>query len=207
MTDSPATHPSLLLRLRDPADRQAWSTFVEAYAPLVYGFARKHGLQDADAADLTQDVLQSVSAAVGKLEYDPQRGSFRGWLFTVVRNRLHNILERRRRQCQASGGTSAQLALEAYPAREEDQRALWDEEYEGRLFAWAATQVRGSVQELTWRAFWLTTVEGKSGKEAAGILGMTTAAVYLAKRRIMTRLKEEIEQLQGEAVAAGRDKP
>src|SRR3981189_3175382 len=81
MTDSTATHPSLLLRIRDAGARRAGAEFVEAYAPLVYGFARKHGLQDADAADLTQEVLHAVSAAIGRLDYDPQRGSFRSWLF------------------------------------------------------------------------------------------------------------------------------
>jgi RNA polymerase sigma-70 factor (ECF subfamily) len=198
MTDSTATHPSLLLRIRDAGDRQAWAEFVEAYAPLVYGFARKHGLQDPDAADLTQEVLQAVSAAIGRLQYDPERGSFRGWLFRVVRHRLINALARQRRECRGSGGTSAHLALETFPAREEDQLALWEQEYEGRLFAWAAGQVRGDVQDSTWRAFWLTAVEGKSGKEAAAMLGLTAAAVYLAKRRVMNRLKDEIRRLQGD---------
>jgi RNA polymerase sigma-70 factor (ECF subfamily) len=197
MSDSTATHPSLLLRIRDADDRQAWSEFVQAYAPLIYGFARKHGLQDADAADLTQEVLQAVAAAIGRLDYDPTRGSFRGWLFRVVRHRLLNALGRQRRQLQARGGSSAQIALEALPAREEEQLALWEQEYEGRLLAWAATQVRGSVQDSTWKAFWLTTMDGKSGKQAADVLGMTVAAVYLAKRRVTQRLKEEIQRLQG----------
>jgi RNA polymerase sigma-70 factor (ECF subfamily) len=197
MTDSAATHASLLLRLRDAGDRQAWAEFVEVYGPLVYGFARKHGLQDADAADLTQDVLQAVSAAVGRLDYDPRRGSFRGWLFTAVRHRLYNALARRPRECRGDGGTSAQVALEAVPAPEE-QQALWEREYESRLFAAAAERVRGEVAEATWRAFWLTSVEGQSGKEVADVLGLTAAAVYLAKRRVTTRLKEEIRRLQGD---------
>jgi RNA polymerase sigma-70 factor (ECF subfamily) len=198
MTDSPATHPSLLVRLRDTGDRQAWGEFVDAYAPLVYGFARKHGLQDADAADLTQDILQAVSAAIGRLDYDPERGSFRGWLFTVVRRRLINALQRQRRGGQGGGGTSAQLLLEAVPAREDDHRALWEQEYEAGLFAWAADRVRGTVQDATWQAFWLTAIEGKPGKEAAAQLGVTAAAVYLAKRRVTERLKAEIRRLQGE---------
>jgi len=206
MTDSTPTHPSLLLRIRDAGDRQAWSEFVEVYAPLVYGFARKHGLQDADAADLTQEVLHAVSSAVGRLEYDPRRGSFRGWLFTIVRRRLQNALNRQRRECRGSGSSSAQIVLEAVPAPE-DQRALWEQEYEGRLFTFAAAQVRSEIQDSTWQAFRLTAVEGKSGKETAEELGMTAAAVYLAKRRVLTRLKEEVRRLQGDVDEAWREAP
>ena len=77
MADSPLTRPSLLVGIRDARDGEAWSQFVALYAPLVYGHARKHGLQDADAADLTQDVLKAVAGAVHRLDYDPRRGSFR----------------------------------------------------------------------------------------------------------------------------------
>src|SRR6516225_4147415 len=87
MADSPNTRPSLLVRIRNAEDSQAWSQFVALYAPLVYGYARKRGMQDADAADLMQDVLRAVAGAAGRLEYDPLRGSFRGWLFTIVRNK------------------------------------------------------------------------------------------------------------------------
>jgi RNA polymerase sigma-70 factor (ECF subfamily) len=198
MPDSATTRPSLLLRIRDLGDRQAWGEFVEIYAPLVYGFARKQGLQSADAADLTQEVLRSVAGAAGRLEYDPGRGSFRGWLFTVVRNRLRNFLASRDRRCRGSGDSDVAQLLEAVPAPEEEDSSLWDREYEQRLFAWAAAQVRETCQETTWRAFWLTAVEGWSGKDAAKVLGISQAAVYLARRRVMIRLKEEVQQLQGE---------
>src|SRR5262249_14178653 len=154
----PTTRASLLVRLRDPRDGQAWAQFVEVYAPLVYGFARKQGLQDADAADLTQDVLRAVAGAAGRLEYDPKRGSFRGWLFTVVRNKLRNFLAARKHQCLGTGDTTAHALLEQQPAPEE---SAWEEEYERRVFLWAAEKVRGDVQEATWQAFWQTTVLGK----------------------------------------------
>jgi RNA polymerase sigma factor (sigma-70 family) len=88
MVDMPPTRASLLLRLRDPLDGAAWREFVDLYAPLVYGYARKQGLQDADAADLCQEVLRAVLTGVSRLEYDPNRGAFRNWLFTVVRRTL-----------------------------------------------------------------------------------------------------------------------
>src|ERR1700739_4499560 len=96
MDDSATTRPSLLVRIRDAADHQAWSQFVEIYGPLVYGFARRLGLQDADAADITQEVLRAVAGAARKLVYDPRRGSFRGWLRTVVRNKVRNFFSSRK---------------------------------------------------------------------------------------------------------------
>ncbi len=198
MGQAPATRPSLLVRLRDPRDGPAWEEFVELYAPLVYGFARKHGLQDADAADLTQDVLRAIPPAVARLAYDPARGSFRGWLFTVVRNKLRDYWEAKSRHVQGTGDSSVQALLGELPARGEDPAADWDREYERRLFAWAADRVRRDVQPATWRAFWRTAVDGTAGRDVAAELGMTVAAVYLAKSRVMARLKEEIQQLGDE---------
>src|SRR5918912_3073590 len=103
MTDSPTTQASLLVRLADARDADAWGQFVELYAPPVYAFARRHGLQDADAADLTQDVLRAVSGAFRRGDYDPRRGPFRAWLFTVVRNKLRDFLTARGRHPRGSG--------------------------------------------------------------------------------------------------------
>jgi RNA polymerase sigma-70 factor (ECF subfamily) len=158
----------------------------------MYGFARKHGLQDADAADFTQEVLRAVAGAVGQFDYDPQRGTFRGWLFKVARNRLRDFLDSRRRQCQGSGDTETHALL----GQQQDLSDGWDQDYEWQLLTWAAEQIRGTVQDSTWQAFWQTTIEDRSGQEVAGALGMTIAAVYLAKSRIMARLKEMIEQVQ-----------
>ena len=192
MSDAPATPLSLLVRLCDARDDEAWSQFVEIYAPLVYGYARKHGLQDADAADLTQDVLQAVSGAIRRLDYDPRRGTFRGWLFTVVRNKVRNFFAAQKKPGRGSGDSDAHERLQELPAREEDQSAWWDQEYERRVFTWAAERVRGSFSDSTWQAFWQIAVEGKTGPEVARTLRMTVAAVYLAKGRVLTRLKEII---------------
>src|SRR3954467_4923767 len=116
MASSPQTRPSLLVRIRDAGDRAAWLQFVEIYAPLVYRFARQRGLQDADAADLAQEVLQAVAAAGRRLEYDPARGTFRGWLFTVARNRLHNFLARRRRYAERHPQPDSAHGLDRRPA-------------------------------------------------------------------------------------------
>ena len=198
MPEAPPTRPSLLIRLRDHQDHAAWGQFVEVYAPLIYGYLRKRGLQDADAADLTQICLRQVAAHVGTLEYDPRRDSFRGWLFTIVRNRLRNFRDQPRRLHQGSGDSGVQRLLENQAAPEPDEAREWEREYKGGLFAWAAEQVRPLVLEATWLAFWQTAVEGKSGKEVARELGLTVAAVYLAKGRVVARLRALIREVQEE---------
>ena len=92
MAEAPATRVTLLNRILDTADSEAWAEFARLYGPVVYGFARKRGLQDADAADLVQDVLRSVARNAHRIDYDPKRGTFRGWLYTVTRNKVYNFL-------------------------------------------------------------------------------------------------------------------
>jgi RNA polymerase sigma-70 factor (ECF subfamily) len=197
MPDAPPTRLSLLVRLRDHGNREAWTQFVEVYAPLVYGFVRKRGVQDADAADLTQTVLRQVAIHVGSLEYDPRRGTFRGWLFTIVRNKLRDFFERPRLS-EGTGDPGIQRLLEARAAIESNDDEQWEREYRQGLLAWAAEQVRPEVQETTWQAFWQTAVDGRSGKEVAEGLGLSIAAVYLAKSRVMARLRAVIHEVREE---------
>src|SRR5258708_26036876 len=114
MLDAPLTRASLIVRLRDGRDHEAWRQFVELYSAVIYGFARKRGLQDADAADVMQDVLRSVARAAGRLNYDPSRGSFRGWLYTIARNKIFNFLEAgRHRLGPGTAATGARARLGA----------------------------------------------------------------------------------------------
>jgi RNA polymerase sigma-70 factor (ECF subfamily) len=198
MPEPPPTRASLLVRLRDPRDTEAWRQFVQLYASVVYGYARRRGLQDADAADLMQEVFRAVAASAGRLDYDPRRGTFRGWLFTVTRNKLYNFLDGRKRHAAGSGDSGAQEALAEKVVQTEDAAALWDQEYERRVFAWAAEQVRGEFEERTWQAFWRTAVEGESAKDAGSRLGMSPGAVYVAKSRVLARLKEQVRLLEDE---------
>jgi RNA polymerase sigma factor (sigma-70 family) len=193
----PLTRASLLLRIQDPRDADAWRQFFDLYAQVVYGFARRRGLQDADAADLMQDVLRSVASAAGRLNYDPAKGTFRGWLYSVTRNKIFNFLDKQRRQARGAGDSGTHRRLEELPAREEEKED-WDREYERRRFAWAADRVREEFQETTWQAFWLTAVDGKSAKDAGAKLKMSPGAVYVAKSRVVARLREEIETLSDE---------
>ena len=192
MLEAPATRPSLLVRLRDARDERAWAQFVDLYAPLVYGYARRHGLQDADAADVTQTVLRAVASAIGRFHYDPKRGSFRGWFFTIVRNKVLTFLSNRHDFCQGTGDPATQHLLEAQPAPDQET-AAWESEYEQRVFAWAVEQVRPHVHESTWQAFWQTAVEGRSAKEVAMALDLRVGAVHLGKSRVLARLRVAIQ--------------
>lgn len=198
MAEAPVTRASLLVRLRDPQDHEAWQQFFRVYASVVYGFARRRGLQDADAADLMQDVLRRVALSAGKLDYDRRKGTFRGWLFTVTRNRVFDYLNQRRRQVAAVGGSAVQQRLDEQPAGPEqaDGTGTWEQEHQQGVMRWAMDRVRGEFQENTWKAFWQTAVEGRSPKEVAGSLAMSAGAVYVAKSRVLARLKTEVQQWQ-----------
>src|SRR4051812_33361107 len=189
------TRASLLVRLRDPRDGAAWRQFVDLYAPLVYGYARKQGLQDADAADLSQEALAAVAGAVGRLEYDPARGSFRNWLFTVVRHKLSNWHRSQKNRTFGSGDTATHRLLEQCPLPQTED-AAWEAEWEQSVFAWACEQVRQGVTDITWQAFWRTAMDGQPTRQVADDLGLTTTAVYLARRRVLARLKELVRSAQ-----------
>ena len=188
MSETPGTRASLLVRLRDPEDAASWNLFVDLYAPLIYGFFRRQGAQDADAADLTQEVLARVSQGIRRLNYDPARGTFRGWLFTVVRNRWRSWAVRPQLPQEDA-------LLDNQPAPHEDRE--WESDYRRRLLAWAADQVRPTVAPATWHAFWRTGIEGHSAADTARELGLSAAAVYMAKSRVLARLKEILREADG----------
>src|SRR5271167_1262857 len=110
-----ATRPSLLMRLRDPADAESWRTFIAVYGPLILRYARQRGLQDADAADVAQDVLAQVARSMREFTYEPDRGRFRDWLGTVVRHRIGRFLKR-----EATRPTTAGGWLDTMPAVDQD---------------------------------------------------------------------------------------
>jgi RNA polymerase sigma-70 factor (ECF subfamily) len=149
-------------------------------------------MQDADAADLSQDVLRAVAGAIGRLDYDRRNGAFRNWLFTIVRNKMANWLDSRRIREQPSGDTGTHNLLDSCPAPDE-LAAQWEHEWEQGLIKWACEQARRQVSDTTWQAFWRTAVEGQSGKQVAGDLGLTVAAVYNAHSRVLARLEELVQ--------------
>ena len=191
----PLTRASLLVRIQEATDHEAWCCFVNAYGPVVYQYARRQGLQDADAADVTQDVLQRLAQAMSEAKFDKSRGSFRGWLFTIARNRVRSWQTAAGHNAKGTGDTNFQQFLEQFPASQEESQA-WDIEYERHLLFEAARQVRSSFTPTTWDAFWQTAVEGKNVKEVAQALGISVGAVYVAKSRVLARIRAELERCQ-----------
>lgn len=199
MGEAPSTRMSLLTRLRDPKDEQAWSEFVEIYTPLIHSLARNRGFQEADAADLAQDLFRAVAGAIDRWDPDPRRGSFRAWLFRIARNLIVDALAARRRHPRGSGDTEMRRFIEEQPdLTAEADSALFEIEYRRRLFQWAAAKIRPEFREATWKAFWKTSVEGEPAKDVGRTLGMTVGAVYVARSRVMARLKQAIEQVEDE---------
>jgi len=200
MLESSATRASLLVRLRDGSDGEAWQEFVRLYAPVIYGFVRKRGLQDADAADLMQEVLRSIMSAADRLEYDPARGTFRGWLFTVTRNKVFNFLESRRHRVLGSGDSRVQQRLEQHAFEGSDLANDWEADYQRTIAAQAMENVKSEFQPATWNAFLQTAVGGQSPSQVANNVGLSVGAVYVAKSRVIARLRQEIERMQGDEV-------
>lgn len=195
VNESPLTRASLLLQIREPSNNGAWREFMSLYGPMVYGFARKRGLQDADASDLMQDVFRSVAAAIGQLEYDRKRGSFSGWLFTITRNKVFDFLSSRRGKAVAAGDTTTLEKLNSH-ADSSDGSEIWELDYQRRLAALAMERIKDEFQEKTWLAFRMTAVDGIGAAEVSKQLNLSPGAVYVAKSRVLARLKEEVDTVR-----------
>ena len=195
MGKGPSTRPSLLVRLRDPRDERAWAEFVALYTPLVHRLARAKGFQEADIADLTQDIFRAVAGAIERWDPDPAKGRFRAWLFRIARNLLVNFLAGQRRSVRGTGSTSVHELLNAEPARDTGAEAEFQAEFQRRAFRWAAQQVKTEFADSTWQAFWRTGVESHSVAVVAQELGLSTGAVYIARSRVLARLRERVLQL------------
>jgi RNA polymerase sigma-70 factor, ECF subfamily len=196
LTDIPDTRDSLLLRAANHCDFAAWEQFAKLYRPVVYGVARKNGLQDADAQDVAQQVMISVSKALPTWERRDENIRFRHWLLRIARNATINMLTRRPMD-RAVGGTGI---LEADIAESECHLdSQIDHEYRRQLFRLAAEQVQAQSDETTWQAFALTTIEGISIAEASRKLDRTEAVIYASRSRIMRRLRDAVKRLEDEA--------
>lgn len=182
------TSVSLLHRVRVPSDQEAWNRFVDLYTPMIYRWALDIGLPKSDASDLVQDIFLTLSEKLPSFEYDESK-NFRGWLKAVTANRTKDFLRRRNRQA-VKGGSFVSKVLSP-----DNVEFMTDQEYNQHLTARIAEFMKAEFEERTWQACWRTYVEGESIAKVAESLAMTPNAVYVARSKVLRRLRSELEGL------------
>lgn len=194
MTEFPETNDKLLAAIKSPENLTAWEDFVVMYRPLIYRMARRRGMQDADAQDVTQVILAQVSSAIER--YQPQPGSrFRNWLRRVARNAIVTALVRSPEDL-AAGGTDGQNHLNAHA---QAVSAIDEElivEMMREQYLRAAAIVRTEVNTETWLAFEMTALQGVTCEEAAHAIGKSVGTVYAARSRVIKRLRDQLAKIQ-----------
>jgi RNA polymerase sigma-70 factor (ECF subfamily) len=195
MPDWPATQTRLLARLGDPADPSAWREFIDLYGPVIYRHARRQGLQEADAAEVSQEVFRALVTAFRRRRYDRARGPFRNWLFVIARNKTLHHLQRQGRQPLAIGDSHVRERLDEQTGQTDED--AWERDFERQLFVRAAELARRQCDnEANWQAFWRTAVQGEKAVDVARALGAPVGSVYSARSRIQARIAELARELR-----------
>jgi len=184
--------------LKDRTDDDAWTEFVDLYGAMIFRFVRSRGLQDADAADLVQEVMRRVGDSIGRLEYAKEKGGFRAWLFTITRNCLSTHFEKQKHTSPTGNDTAQFAMLNQLPNETEELAELWEREYQRQLMAKAISVVRPSTEPKTWEAFEMTAMQDLTAEQAGEKLRMSRGAVYVARSRVTAKLRAEIERLMDE---------
>lgn len=190
---APSTRVSLLLRIRDPQDREAWEEFSSLYRPIVMQMARGRGMQTADAEDLAQQVLVAISGAIERFEPDSDKARFRTWLAIIARRAIVNALTRCKAD-RAIGGSDVMSLLNEQPASTTETQTL-SLDYRRQIFVTAANKIHDEFQDKTWAAFWKTVVDGLAVDEVAKQLDCSRGNIYTARSRVMSRLREVVQEL------------
>jgi RNA polymerase sigma-70 factor (ECF subfamily) len=188
---------SLLVRLRE-GQAGAWERLVRLYGQTVYAWCRGAGVSEVDAADVSQEVFAAVARRIADFRRERPGDSFRGWLWTITRNKVRDHWRHHAEQVQAAGGTTAQEVINQAPEDGPSDSEAGAEEEAGDLYRRALELIRSEFEERTWKAFLMVTVEGRLPADAASALGTTPGAVYIAKSRVLKRLREEFGDLIGE---------
>ena len=186
MVDS--TSESLLVRLQDSDNDDAWQRFSQLYTPLIFYWARKNGLDTHDASDLVQEVMAIVFRKLPEFRYDPQ-GSFRSWLRTVTLNK-HRQRMRRKSVEFDDVGQSHLVNMPAHPSSAASQS--WDQDYSTKLVANAIDLMRKEFAPETWQALKLFVTSDRTAQQIATETGVSTSTIYSAKSRLMKRMRQEL---------------
>ncbi len=185
-----------LLRRTAANDPEAWGRLSKVYGPLVYQWCRRANLQADDAADVVQEVFRSVAKRLCDFRLAGPGASFRGWLWTIARNKVRDHHRRRQNRPLPVGGSTANQQIQQLPELPpDDTDGDQGDSVRSQLADRALALMRTDFEETTWQAFWKTAIEQKAASQAAEELGLSTAAVYMAKSRVLRRLREEFAGL------------
>ena len=187
------TSLSLLIRLKnEPIDDDSWAEFVRRYQPLIQRWCGKWGLQNADAADVTQDVLLKIARCMSRFEYNPD-GGFRKWLRKVTYHAWCDHLTGRK--WSGAGGDAIRAVFESAAARD-NLIEMIEEEYTRQMILDARATVRPKVESHIWEAFELMTQGGLSAQQVAQQLQISVGNAYVCKSRVQKMLAEEISRME-----------
>lgn len=186
---------SLLERLKG-RQPDAWSRLVQLFYPLVRGWCQRAGLQEDDASEVAQEVFRAIAGNVERFERDDGRNSFRAWLRGITKRQLLAFWRKQKQQAVGVGGSSAQARIAELPQAFLDEPSVADVATERtELVRRALAILKSEVQEHTWQAFWRVVIEGDDSADVAADLGISVNTVYLAKGRLLRRLRQELEGL------------
>ncbi|MCA9042264.1 MAG: sigma-70 family RNA polymerase sigma factor [Planctomycetaceae bacterium] len=193
----PRTSGTLLLRLRDLDNQSAWEEFLDHYGPRIFAWAKNRGLQESDATDITQEVLARFIQAIRSFEYDPRKGSFRGWLKTVTHNTIATFQKSNSKPGRGSGDSQIQRILNSIEGEEaiDSLAQLLEKEMEYELLREAEDRVQLRVHPKTWLAYTLSVRDQLSAAEVSQKLDISVSEVYVSKSRVIKQLKEEVRKL------------
>ena len=183
------TRSTLLVRLADHSDEEAWQTFDELYRPLLVSYTRSRGLTPEDAVEITQECVAAVVENIHRYQHV---GSFKAWLRTIAENKIHDLHESRHRERKAlSRLTDRQV--DKHPGTEE----LWERRWLMEHLIYCVEKVRPQIAEHTYQAFVQNVLEEQPAKEVAASLGMSLNQVYVAKFRVLERIRGMLRDLTG----------
>ncbi len=190
MPEFPETSHSLIARVSDPSDAASWAEFLAIYQPVIFRMARRRGLQIADAQDVLQQVFLSVARSIDGWEATEGRPPFRAWLTTIARNAITKSLSRRPSDA-ATGSSSVDDLLNSIPDDEATTSELI-QEARREIVHWATDQIRNEFSDVVWQSFYRTAVEGEPIAKVAAEMGRSAGSIYVARFRVIARLKEKI---------------
>ena len=193
MPEFPETSHSLIDRVKNVGDGTAWLEFLGIYQPVVYRMARRRGMQDADAHDVMQQVFTSIARSLDRWTAADDQPPFRAWLTTIARNAISTTLTRRPRDLATGTSSVAELLAGQPSAEQTDSEIIIESRRE--IVRWAAEQIRSEFTEQTWDIFWKTAMQEVSVAEMSKLSGRSAGAIYVARHRVLTRLKEKIAEV------------